>query len=162
MTSAIFYSILLPYWGEHMEENNLSIHWCMNHEYVKLNHYYYMDEEINHTFGGERKDRMLNASAASIIKLGNNEIGFLLLVEETNNQYNIDMGILKKYRGKGYSTMALKLFKEQLEQYELDYLISTHINNKPANSILIANSFEIVKTENSFRYYTLKREKSSI
>ena len=142
-----------------MKQSKLSLHWCENHEYGLLNHFYYMDEEINHTFGGERKDRLLAASAACIIKKDLEEIGFILLIEEANQRYNIDMGILQQHRGKGYGTQALRLFKAALEHFQLQYQITTHINNIAANQSLQSNDFELEQSDHRYNYYTLNRKK---
>lgn len=138
-------------------DNNIRLHRCANHEFQNINKFYYMDKDINDTFGGERKDRLINACAAFIIYMGKIEIGFILLIDEENH-YNIDMGIIKRFRGKGCGTIALSLLKEMLREYELNYLIQTQISNLAMNKSLENNGFTVVESNDKYNFYTLVRK----
>lgn len=106
----------------------ISLYQCKNYELNKILDFYYKDQLIKDTFGGIRVDRVLNCDYGFTIKKNDIDIGFILLLNE-NNCYNIDMGIIKKYRNKGYSSKCLKLLKNEFNNFN----VSVNKNNIAAN-----------------------------
>lgn len=159
LTFPYFCFILYANGGVYMDTKGISLYWCDNNEFDRFNKFYY-DADIFKTFGGERKDRMINASAGALIMKENTEIGFLLLIEEFGYQtYNVDIGILKKYRNQGYGKIALQLLREEMERFQLNYYIEVKADNPAANRSLLASGFSLCKIDADRNFYTLQREK---
>jgi len=72
------------------------------------------DKEIRELFGN-RWDRMLMGSFTYLITVDNKDAGFINVLHEKDDRsfLVVDMGIKKKYRGKGVGTKAIELLKEK-------------------------------------------------
>lgn len=73
-----------------------------------------------------------------IIKVDNNYIGIIRLNEEIDNNYSLDMGILKKYQNMGYGSMAMM----KLEEIITDIWNSVYIRTEYKNKKAIYSSFK--------------------
>lgn len=130
------------------EKNKLSIHYYQSGEYTDLS-ILYEDEDIRDTFNGFRADRIISSEYIFMIDLDDEPIGFILLVLENRNQLGLDMGIIKKYRNKGYGTEAMKLFKEAIKnKIDKELVAEVKKNNIGANKAIINGGFEFYKTKN--------------
>ena len=115
---------------------------------------FFEDEHINYTFAGDYRSRLCCALLAFIVERNNEEVGFINLVyEEQNDSYNIDLGILDKYRGLGYGSQATKLLKETIKECNLDLSVQAEEENYAANRILEKNGFSYVKRLGNINYY---------
>ena len=71
--------------------------------------------------------RLYTAGVEMLLLLDDEPIGFLLaLNENTQNLLFLDLGIIKKYRGKGYGTLAKEIF---MKIYKGDEFIITETRN---------------------------------
>ena len=116
------------------------------------------DATLRDTFTGERNtiSRLLNACYVAYIKLGNEDIGFVMIVTNPRNYINeIDMGIIEKYRSNGYGTMALGMLKDLIIENGLEVLIQTSKENIAANKSIINNGFSLSRNDKDCNYYVL-------
>lgn len=104
--------------------------------------------------GNNIKSRLLNSCYACYIYLDDVRIGFINVVDK-NNICEVDMGILSMYRGKGYSTKALKKLKENILCYFSEVVIQTEKNNIAANKGIIDNEFKLVRSDKKYNYYSM-------
>lgn len=116
------------------------------------------DATLRDTFTGERNtiSRLLNACYVAYIKLGNEDIGFVMIVTNPRNYINeIDMGIIEKYRSNGYGTIALGMLKDLIIENGLEVLIQTSKENIAANKSIINNGFSLSRNDKDCNYYVL-------
>lgn len=116
------------------------------------------DATLRETFTGSRNtvSRLLNACYVAFIKLGTEDIGFVMIVNNPRNDMNeIDMGIIEKYRGKGYGTMALGILKDLIIDNGLDISIQTSKDNIAANRSILNNGFSLSRNDKDCNYYIL-------
>jgi predicted acetyltransferase len=132
-------------------DNNISLYQCNDDEYHLITNFYY-DDNISDCFNGIRLDRIINADLAFIIKKDDINIGFILLVNE-NNKYNIDSGILRDHCNKGYGSQALKLLKQTIKKYNINYSIQVKKEDEASNKRLIKNNFNLFKETEKYNYY---------
>jgi len=125
----------------------IGLYKCNNKELNTITDFYYKDKLIYNTFNGVRVDRIVLCDYGFLIKNDNINIGFILLVNE-NNSYNVDMGILRKYRNKGYGSICLKLLKEEFNNFN----ISVKKDNVAANKAII-KCFKLNKSNNTTNFY---------
>jgi ribosomal protein S18 acetylase RimI-like enzyme len=140
----------------------ITLYQCKNSEFGMIKKFYLMDDDIYNTFGGERIDRLLTAAAGFIIKKGSIDIGFILLMEEAENVFSIDAGILKDYRNKGYAIQALNLLKETLRDYVCELHVETKKDNIGANKSLQASGFILKKQIDNINYYIEERSNQKV
>ena len=115
---------------------------------------FFEDEHINYTFANDYRSRLACSLIAFIVEKDEEEVGFINFVyEELNNSYNIDLGILDKYRGLGYGSQATKLLKEIIQDCNYDLSIQAEEENYAANRILEKNGFSYVKRLGNINYY---------
>ena len=116
------------------------------------------DSTLRDTFTGERNtvSRLLNACYVAFIKLGNEDIGFVMVVTNPRNDINeIDMGIIEKHKGKGYGTVALGILKDIIIENGLEVSIQTSKENIAANKSIISNGFSLSRNDKDCNYYVL-------
>ena len=116
------------------------------------------DSTLRDTFTGERNtvSRLLNACYVAFIKLDNEDIGFVMIVTNPRNNMNeIDMGIVEKYKGKGYGTLALGILKDIIIENGLEVSIQTSKENIAANKSIISNGFSLSRNDKDCNYYVL-------
>ena len=116
------------------------------------------DTALRNTFTGKRNtiSRLLNACYVAFIKLGNEDIGFVMIVNNPRNDMNeIDMGIIEKHKGKGYGTCALSILKNIIIENDLDITIQTSKDNIAANKSVINNGFSLSRNDKDCNYYVL-------
>ena len=146
-----------------MKDNEISLYQCRNEDYVRILDFY-NDPSIRKTFNGIRKDRVIAADAAYIIRRNETSIGFILLVPSNNDTYNIDTGILEQYRGNGYATIAMRLLRERVEVQGINFYVQAKKNNLPMNKSLSSCGFSLIDEEDNINYYSnnLVKQKASI
>lgn len=116
------------------------------------------DATLRETFTGSRNtvSRLLNACYVAFIKLGTEDVGFVMIVNNPRNDMNeIDMGLIEKYRGKGYGTIALGMLKDLIIDNGLDISIQTSKNNIAANRSILNNGFSLSRNDKDCNYYVL-------
>lgn len=116
------------------------------------------DATLRETFTGSRNtvSRLLNACYVAFIKLGTEDVGFVMIVNNPRNDMNeIDMGIIEKYREKGYGTIALGMLKDLIIDNGLDISIQTSKNNVAANRSILNNGFSLFRNDKDCNYYVL-------
>jgi RimJ/RimL family protein N-acetyltransferase len=121
----------------------------------------YSDEELKNTFNRERGiiSRLINSCYVAMIEYQNEEIGFVMIVNnQITSKNEIDMGVLKKYRGHGYGTKALGQLKDIIINNDLKVEIQTKINNLAAIKSIVTNGFFLVREDKEYRYYSLPKE----
>lgn len=122
----------------------------------------YSDEDLKKTFIGEKntRSRLLNSIYAAIIKKENTDIGFVMLVDnERTNKSEIDMGILKAYRNKGYGTEVLRQLKSIIISNELDIEIQIKKLNMGAIKSVLNNGFVLKSQNQECNYYGIDRKR---
>ena len=106
-------------------------------------------------FGDEY--RVKTSEFVSLIKKDEKNIGFIYGVKENNTKFlMIDIGILKKYRGKGYGTEVLK--KLQNIPYDKFFIAQVKKNNVLAVNQLQNNASYLVEN-NEYKYFLLQKDK---
>lgn len=120
------------------------------------------DEELKDTFSGGNNtiSRLMNSIYSAIIKKGNQDVGFVMIVNNEKTDTNeIDMGILKQYRSKGYGTEALRILKQIIIENELDIEIQIKKLNIGAIKSVINNGFVLTKEKEECNYYGIERKR---
>mgnify|MGYP003303878989 CR=1 FL=1 len=121
------------------------------------------DEILRETFAGSRNTvtRIANSAYTALIKKDKTTIGFIMLVENGRTQkFEIDMGILSQYRGKGYGSQALSQLKRIIlnSPDKLDVEIQTRIVNEPAIRSILKNGFVLSRQDGECVYFKLSEE----
>lgn len=127
-----------------------------NREIHKIINLVSEDNLLLKTFGNGKniKSRLLNSCYACYIYLDNIKIGFINVIDRYNT-YEIDMGILSMYRGKGYATKSLNILKETVLCNCDNVIIQTEKNNIAANKSVLHNDFKLIKTDQKYNYYRM-------
>lgn len=114
------------------------------------------DNLLSKTFDTENnmRTRLFHSCYACYIYLDNIKIGFINVIERYNT-YEVDMGILSMYRGKGYATKSLNLLKENVLCSCDNVIIQTEKNNIAANKSILHNDFKLIKTDKKYNYYRM-------
>ena len=139
-------------------QNEVNLRKLDNREYSLIIDTINQDPLLKETFLGERNtvSRLLNTDYAAFIKVKDQVVGFLMLVmNEKENVYEIDMGILQKYRNCGYGTEALKIIKDIILNNNLDICIQVKKINNPAKKSIQNNGFINFKSDENHEYYKL-------
>ena len=109
-----------------------------------------------------KDDRYNTAYLLSLIKKDNEIIGFLNLVpEHVDGFLFMDMGILEKYRGKGYGKLAYLDLEKRLRTKEF-IIAQTKSTNLLANKSAIENGILVYtedKLEYSLNYYLMNKDR---
>lgn len=114
------------------------------------------DNLLSKTFDTENnmRTRLFDSCYACYIYLDNIKIGFINVIERYNT-YEVDMGILSMYRGKGYATKSLNLLKENVLCSCDNVIIQTEKNNIAANKSILHNDFKLIRTDKKYNYYRM-------
>ena len=113
------------------------------------------------TFAQDRgiRSRLANSCYTAIVEYDNKDIGFVMIVNNPRtNKNEVDMGILKEYRGKGYGTEALGILKDIIVANELEVEIQTKRKNVAAITSMVYNGFKLVRDDKEHYYYTIPEE----
>lgn len=105
----------------------------------------------------DKLSRFYSASVIALIKLDNIPIGFLMaLSEQTNNMLFLDLGIKSDYRGKGYGTIAKKIF---LEKYNGPEFIFTEVKDTNIGANMSSSKIGtlVYQTEDGRNFYLLNK-----
>ncbi len=119
------------------------------------------DEDLTNTFAQDRgiRSRLANSCYTAVIEHDNKEIGFVMIVNNPRTNINeVDMGILKEHRGKGYGTEALGILKDIIVANELEVEIQTKRKNVAAITSMVYNGFKLVRDDNEHYYYSIPEE----
>ena len=123
----------------------------------------YKDIDLQMTFSGDKntQSRLLNTKFSALIKKEDKDIGFVMIVHNARTNIDeIDMGILGKYRGKGYGSQALAQLKQIIlnNSEKLDIEIETKIVNEAAIRSVMKNGFELYRQSEECLYFRLPEE----
>ncbi len=121
------------------------------------------DTVLKNTFGGGRNtlSRVANSDYTALIKVGKKTVGFVMLVHnDITDKYEVDIGITKEHRGKGYGSKALEKLKLIIQNCNLDVKVQTRNINESAIKIILKNGFVLCDRDEEFSYYTLPIEDS--
>lgn len=140
-----------------IKNQKITIRSFQNEDYFNLLSLY-EDEDIKDTFNGFRKDRIICSEYIFMINLNDIPIGFILLVLENKNQLGIDIGIIKKYRNKGYGKEAIRLLKKIVNNnLDKDLIAEVKKDNISANKTIANGGFKFYETKNNninvYKYY---------
>ena len=125
----------------------------------------YSDEELQDTFSGGHNtmSRILNADYSGLIKLGRINVGFIMLVfNGRTGKHEIDMGILKKYRGNGYGTQALGLLKKRILKSNISIDIQIKQANEAAIKSVLKNGFVLYNQDKECYYFKIVENKKNL
>ena len=115
------------------------------------------DRDITRLFGN-RWDRMLMGSFTYLITCNDKDAGFINVLFEKDD-YNflvVDIGIKKKYRGKGVATKAMQLLKEK--NIDKFIIAETTKKNIGANKSLQNVAIQVAESDD-FNYYLVQKER---
>lgn len=121
----------------------------------------FSDDDLRKTFMGDKntQSRLINSVYSALIKKEDIDVGFVMLVENMRtNKYEIDMGILKEYRSKGYGTEALKILKGIILNNKLDVEIQIKKVNIGAIKSVLNNGFTLCREDVTCNYYGLNKK----
>jgi len=121
----------------------------------------YKDPVLKETFSNHKyiTSRILNSIYSAFIKLENETIGFIMIVENKKENINeLDIGILKKYTNNGYGTIALNKLKQIILLNKIDIEIKVKKSNISAIKSILKNNFILIKEDNLYNYYSLSEE----
>lgn len=142
------------------KRNNVKLKKLYGNEQKLVLDLIHSDEELVETFSGSRNTvkRMANSGYTALIKQGNTDVGFIMLVwNGRSEKFEIDMGILSQYRGKGYGTQALALLKEIIlnNPDKLDVEIQAKQVNEAAIRSIQKNGFVLYREDSECFYFKL-------
>lgn len=118
----------------------------------------YSDELLRETFQGERntQSRLANSCYTALIEANDETVGFIMLINNPRTNMNeVDIGILKEHRRKGYAIESLKLLKRIIVENGLDVVIQTKKDNIGANKSVEHNGFTLTSQDEEHNYYSL-------
>lgn len=119
------------------------------------------DAILQRTFNGGRNTltRLINSDYTAMINNGEEEVGFVMLVYNGRNKnYEVDMGILTKFRRMGYGTKALELLKDIILANQLEVEIQTKKVNVAAIRSITKNGFKLCRQDDECYYFKLSEE----
>lgn len=146
------------------ESNNIQLERLDYKDQNKILDLINSDSDLKKTFSGGRNTmaRLLNTDYAAFIKKENKTIGFIMLVNNgKTNKYEVDIGILKAYRKKGYGSEALSLLKKIIKKNKLNIEIQIKKNNIAAIKSVLNNGFSLIRDDNMCNYYVLLDNKKN-
>lgn len=123
------------------------------------------DAILQRTFNGGRNTltRLLNSDYTALINNGEEVVGFLMLVYNVRNKnYEVDIGILNKFRRMGYGTKALELLKDIILANQLEVEIQTKKVNVAAIRSITKNGFKLHRQDEEFYYFKLEESERKI
>lgn len=116
------------------------------------------DRELKNTFKGEENtiSRILTSIYCSTIILNNKTIGFVMFVyNNRTSNIEIDMGILEKYKNRGYGTIVLNDLKQLILNQQNKVLVQVKNNNHSAIKVLKKTKFKLDKKDELYTYFTI-------
>lgn len=121
------------------------------------------DQALQETFSGSRNTitRIANSAYTVLIKKDSTTVGFIMLVENgRTGKFEIDIGIVGKYRGKGYGSQALAQLKQIIlnNSKKLDIEIEIKMVNEAAIRSVMKNGFELYRQSDECLYFRLPEE----
>ena len=126
----------------------------------------YSDDKLLETFGGYRntKSRLINSNYVAFIQKKDKTIGFVMIVNNPKNNANeIDIGIIQRYRNKGYGTQALSILKSLILQNNLlNIKIQIKKENIAAIKSVLNNGFVLLNCDDECNYYTIQEKTKRI
>lgn len=142
-------------------EKNIKLKKLNPEEVTKVIDLIYKDEDLRDTFAEEKifRTRLLYAGYVALIQKDNKNIGFVMVVNNTKtNKNEVDMGILKEYRSKGYGKEVLSLLKDIIILNDVEVEIQTKQKNIAAINSIIKNGFILVREDKEHYYYSIQKE----
>lgn len=142
-------------------EKNIRLRKLDYNEETKVIDIINQDEDLQNTFAQDRgiRSRLANSCYTAVIEHDNKEIGFVMIVNNPRTDKNeVDMGILKEHRGKGYGTEALGILKDIIIANELEVEIQTKRKNVAAITSMVYNGFKLVRDDREHYYYSIPEE----
>ena len=133
-------------------KNAIEDPWCG--EVLKL----YKDQKIRETFDGVRIDRLVASEYIFLLRSNEENIGFILLVRETSkvNYLTLDIGIIEKYRGKGYGKKTMEVFKnEYFNRINDEIHIQVRQDDIVANKLISILDLEYIESTNDSNFYKI-------
>ena len=126
----------------------------------------YKDPTLKETFSNHKNitSRILNSIYSAFIKLENETIGFIMIVENNKTNTNeLDIVILEKYTNNGYGTLALKELKNIILLNKIEIEVQVEKSNICAIKSILNNGFILIKEDKLYYYYSLsEKDKFSI
>lgn len=146
-----------------MANENIKLHRLAPNEQGIVLEMIRKDEGLQETFSGSRNTltRIANSAYTALIKKGKTNVGFIMLVENgRTHKFEIDMGILSQYRGKGYGSQALAQLKNIIlnNPEPLDIEIQTKQVNEAAIRSVMKNGFVLYRQDEECLYFKLPEE----
>lgn len=142
-------------------ENNVRLKKLNFNEEIKVIDVINQDEELQNTFSDAIgiESRLVNSCYTALIEKDRKTIGFAMIVNNPRTGKNeVDMGILKEHRGKGYGTEALGILKNIILTNDLEVEIQTKKKNTAAITSIVYNGFTLVRQDQNYYYYELSPE----
>lgn len=142
-------------------EKNIKLKKLKPEEVTKVIDFIYKDEDLKDTFAEEKKfrPRLLYAGYVALIQKEEKDIGFVIVVNNTKtNKNEVDIGILKEYRGKGYGKEALRILKDIIILNNIEVEIQTKQKNIAAINSITKNGFILVREDKEHYYYSIPKE----
>ncbi len=142
-------------------ERNIRLRRLEFNEETKVIDLINQDEDLKNTFAEERviRSRLVNSYFVALIEKNYKNIGFIMIINNPRTDKNeIDMGILKEYRGQGFGTEALGMLKEIILDNNLEVEIKTRRKNVAAITSIVYNGFKLVRDDDKYFYYSISEE----
>ena len=142
-------------------ENNIKLRKLDFKEETKIIDVINQDDDLINTFSGDRgiRSRLANSCYSALIEKDGKSIGFVMIVNNHRTDINeIDMGVLKEHRGKGYGTEALGILKDIIVANGLEVEVQTKRKNIAAITSIVYNGFKLVRDDKEHYYYSIPEE----
>lgn len=142
-------------------ENNIKLRKLDFKEETKIIDVINQDDDLINTFSGDRgiRSRLANSCYSALIEKDGKSIGFVMIVNNPRTDINeIDMGVLKEHRGKGYGTEALGILKDIIVANGLEVEVQTKRKNIAAITSIVYNGFKLVRDDKEHYYYSIPEE----
>ena len=147
------------------ELKDINLHRLEGNEQALILRMIESDIDLKNTFGGGKntQTRIVNSGYSALIRNKEMPVGFVMIVyNERTCKFEIDMGVLKQHRKKGYGTRALDLLKNIITHNELSVEVQTKKNNKAAIQSIIKNGFVLCRSDKIYNYYILPEDSRHI
>jgi predicted acetyltransferase len=142
-------------------ENNIKLRKLDFKEETKIIDVINQDDDLINTFSGDRgiRSRLANSCYSALIEKDGKSIGFVMIVNNPRTDINeIDMGVLKEHRGKGYGTEALGILKDIIVANGLEVEVQTKRKNIAAITSIVYNGFKLIRDDKDYYYYSIPEE----
>ena len=148
-------------------ENKNDVNLCelRYNELVSILNMIETDQDLKDTFGGggNTRSRLANSCYSAFIRNKTKPVGFIMVVyNERTSKYEIDMGVLKEHRNKGYGTRALDLLKDIILRESVRVEVQAKKTNEQAIKSIIKNGFVLCRQDKLYNYYILKEDSKQI